>query len=78
MHFKSDYFRTLFDAIRELEHETAAREVLVGFEELDDTVPPERRAAWSCVAVPWSLVRCRPGRYTVQPQLVRLHVAPMI
>jgi hypothetical protein len=44
VHFKSDYFRTLFDAICELEHETAARQVLAGFEDFDDTVPPDTRA----------------------------------
>lgn len=44
MHFKSAYFGTLFDAISELEHETAARQILEGFEDLDDAMPAERRA----------------------------------
>jgi hypothetical protein len=44
MHFKSGYFKTLFDAICELEHETAARQILEGFEDFDEAATPDTRA----------------------------------
>ncbi len=44
MHFACDYFRTLFDAICQLENDAAARQVLEGFEDFDGDVPADKRA----------------------------------
>ena len=44
MHFKDAYLSTLFDAIRELENEAAARKILKGVEDFDGAGPADNRA----------------------------------